>query len=96
MEESEWLDIFKLLKDSIAAIEGLMRPQGFNIGFNIGAASGGGFAHIHLHAVPRWRGDTNFLPVLAETKVLPEHLDATYDRIVKAMKRKREEKGKPE
>lgn len=92
MEGEEWLESLRLLKDSIAIIEGLMKPQGFNIGINLGAAAGGGFDHIHLHVVPRWRGDTNFMPVLAETKVLPEHLDSTYDRLVEAMKRVQDER----
>lgn len=93
MGGDEWLEMLQLLKGSVAALEYLMKPQGFNIGFNIGAASGGGFAHLHLHAVPRWKGDTNFMPVLAETKVLPEHLDATYDRMVKAMGIRKKEPG---
>jgi ATP adenylyltransferase len=92
MEGEEWLESLQLLKESISAIEGLMEPQGFNIGVNLGAAAGGGFDHIHIHAVPRWRGDTNFMPVLAETKVLPEHIDSTYDRLVEAMKRVRDER----
>lgn len=87
--EDEWLETLKLLKESVATIEDLMEPQGFNIGFNLGAAAGGGFDHIHMHVVPRWKGDTNFMPVLAETKVLPEHLDSTYDRIVEAMRARR-------
>lgn len=92
--KEEWQEALFLLNESIAAIESLMQPHGYNIGFNIGAAAGGGFDHIHMHAVPRWRGDTNFMPVLAETKVLPEHLDATYDRIVKAIEVRRKEKGR--
>ena len=92
IEREEWLESLQMLEEGTAAIESLMKPHGFNIGFNIGAASGGGFDHIHMHVVPRWSGDTNFMPVLAETKVLPEHLDSTYDRIAEAIKRRHKEK----
>ncbi|MEO0797045.1 MAG: HIT domain-containing protein [Verrucomicrobiota bacterium] len=65
----------QILKDAI-------RPDGFNVGFNFGSAAGAGIPqHIHCHIVPRWNGDTNFMPVLGETKVLPESMDAMWQRL---------------
>lgn len=86
VSSEEWGEMLLLLRDWTSVLEDLMKPHGYNIGFNLGASAGGGFEHIHMHVVPRWSGDTNFMPVLAETKVLPEHLDATYDRVIGAMK----------
>ena len=58
-----------------------LNPDGFNIGFNLGSAAGGSIAHLHGHIVPRWNGDNNFMPVLAETRTLPQALDATWERL---------------
>ena len=76
----------ELMRLSILSVDLLSRalnPSGFNIGMNLGRVAGAGIAdHIHMHVVPRWTGDTNYMPVIAETKVLPEYLDSTYSRLM--------------
>jgi len=76
---SEVLEVAGLCVD---VLEEALEAQGFNIGFNLGRAAGAGIIdHIHLHVVPRWVGDTNFMPVLGDTKVMSEYLDSTYQRL---------------
>jgi ATP adenylyltransferase len=58
-----------------------MKPDGVNIGFNLGSTAGGSIPHLHAHVVPRWNGDNNFMPVLAQTRLLPQSLEATWDRL---------------
>ncbi len=73
LTDGELLELMHLVQLAVKAIETSMSAQGFNIGFNIGRAAGAGRAdHIHLHIVPRWNGDTNFMPLLAEVRVMPE------------------------
>ena len=75
-------DVLALTQRSIGALTEEYRPQGFNVGLNLGEVAGGSVsAHLHLHVVPRWGGDTNFMPVTADTKVLPETLEQTYRRL---------------
>ncbi len=65
-----------------------MRPQGYNLGMNLGKVAGAGYdEHLHLHVVPRWQGDTNFMPVLAETKVMPEYVEDNYLRLKECLER---------
>ena len=80
---SELTEIMSYTQKAIATLRTCMTPQGFNVGFNLGEAAGAGIAdHIHLHIVPRWSGDTNFMPVLAHTRVMPEALDQTWKLLV--------------
>ncbi len=80
--EPELLDLHRLLQKSVAILRQAYRPDGFNIGMNVGSVAGAGIpGHLHYHVVPRWGADTNFMPVLTDTKVMIEHLDASWDRL---------------
>ena len=82
----ELLEIHRIIKLSIEALDKAMHPHGFNIGANIGAVAGAGIEdHFHIHIVPRWIGDTNFMPILANTKIMVEYLNETYDKIEKEL-----------
>ena len=70
--------LFRLVRESVARLRRAVRPEGVNVGCNLGEAAGAGIReHLHVHVVPRWSGDTNFMPVLAETRVVPQALDET-------------------
>ncbi len=85
LTDEEALELHRLAVAGIGALERAYDPDGFNLGWNLGHIAGAGIAdHIHVHVVPRWSGDTNFMPVLADVKVLPEHLLATRDRLREA------------
>ena len=82
LADGEMLALMRLARDVMAIQRRLMRPDGFNVGFNFGRAAGAGLPeHLHLHVVPRWNGDTNYMPVLADTKVMPQSLEDLYDRL---------------
>jgi ATP adenylyltransferase len=82
LDDDELLCINRLIARVMKALDYAMRPHGYNIGVNQGHVAGAGVVdHIHFHLVPRWQGDTNFLPVLSETKVISEALLVTYDKI---------------
>jgi ATP adenylyltransferase len=71
---------------AITLLKKTIRPDGFNLGINMGQVAGAGILdHVHLHIVPRWNGDTNFMPVLADTRVISEHLKVTYNKLVKTL-----------
>jgi ATP adenylyltransferase len=85
LDPAEAAEIHELTVEGIAALTSVYASEGFNVGWNLGFVAGGSIAaHLHQHIVPRWSGDTNFMPVLADVKVLPEHLEATRDRVTQA------------
>jgi ATP adenylyltransferase len=86
LTEAESKEHFELTRMSVKLIKKVFKPTGFNTGMNLGKTAGAGVAdHIHTHIVPRWQGDSNFMPVVAETKVLPESLSMTYKRFKEAL-----------
>jgi ATP adenylyltransferase len=79
---AEMLDLLSKVRESIAILKRVMHPDGFNVGLNLGVVAGAGMeSHLHFHIVPRWTGDTNFIPVFAEVRVIPEHFRQTYERL---------------
>ena len=84
--EEELGEVMSLVQTAVRALDRAYHPAGYNVGLNQGRVSGAGIPdHLHMHVVPRWGGDSNFMPVIAETKVLPESLDTTYDRLLAAL-----------
>jgi ATP adenylyltransferase len=83
----ETLDVMNTLTRMLAVLDDLMHPDGYNLGLNLGRVAGAGLpGHLHWHIVPRWHGDTNFMPILGETKVIVQSLDALYDLLVERLK----------
>lgn len=82
LSDEEMLEISQVTKRSVKILKEVMHPEGFNLGINMGKAAGAGIeSHIHTHIVPRWNGDTNFMPVIADVRVMPELLDETYVKL---------------
>jgi ATP adenylyltransferase len=80
LEPAETLETMQTVQRMVSVLDELMHPDGYNIGLNLGHAAGAGLpGHLHWHVVPRWQGDTNFMPVLGDTKVIVQSLEAFYD-----------------
>jgi len=86
LTRDEVIDIHIVTSIIIKAIKMTMNPDGFNLGYNLGRTAGAGIVdHLHFHIVPRWNGDTNFMPVIGEVKVISEHIEQTYAKILKGI-----------
>ena len=85
LDAEEAAEIHALTVDALAALDAVYGPDGYNLGWNLGRVAGAGVVdHVHQHVVPRWSGDTNFMPVLADVKVIPEHLAESRRRLAEA------------
>ena len=86
LSDEELLDLYKVVNLVIEALDREYKPHGYNVGMNIGRIAGAGIeAHLHVHIVPRWSGDTNFMPVIGNVKVIPEDLKETFRRVREAI-----------
>lgn len=87
LDEDTLTELMLLLNKSLRLLRRALNPHGFNVGINLSRAAGAGIEdHVHIHVVPRWEGDTNFMPVLGETRVMPELLDETYEKLMAALR----------
>jgi ATP adenylyltransferase len=88
LDAGELAEVSALTNRALRALRAVMAPDGFNLGVNVGEVAGAGFAdHVHQHVVPRWQGDTNFMPVIADTRVMPQALEATRAEVAAAFDR---------
>jgi len=93
--ENEIVELWNLVTHAQALLRTATRAQGFNVGLNLGESAGAGVTdHLHIHIVPRWKGDTNFMPVLAGTKTLSEGLNALYDKLIEAQAKMEKERAR--
>lgn len=88
LKRREMADILNNLGEAIEILREAFHPDGFNVGMNLGQVAGAGILHhLHFHIVPRWQGDMNFMPALADCRMIPEHLNQTYDRLLPYFRR---------
>lgn len=84
LSADEWSDMSRMIRDAVAILRQTLSPHGFNIGYNLGRCAGAGLPdHLHAHIVPRWSGDTNFMAVVSDVRVVPDSLDAMWAELVK-------------
>ncbi|MEJ6604239.1 MAG: HIT domain-containing protein [Opitutaceae bacterium] len=81
LTSDESADLMAMITLGKRIVQAAMKPDGFNVGFNLGSAAGGSIPHLHGHVVPRWNGDTNFMPVLGQTRTLPQALESTWEKL---------------
>ena len=82
LSDPEFSDLMHEVRSAVGTLKTALQPQGINVGLNLGVCAGAGIAdHLHWHAVPRWTGDTNFMPVIGTVRVMPQHLFESYDRL---------------
>jgi ATP adenylyltransferase len=82
LNQDETLGLLLMVRKSIEILKRVMKPDGFNVGLNLGHVAGAGMEnHLHFHIVPRWKGDTNFMTVIEDVRVIPEHIKATYAKL---------------
>ena len=82
LSDEETLDVLLMVRESIGILKETIKPDGFNVGLNLGRVAGAGMEeHMHFHIVPRWNGDTNYMTVFGEVRVIPEHIRETYERL---------------
>jgi ATP adenylyltransferase len=82
LSHEEMADLLGMVSETIGVLKKVMKPEGFNVGLNLGVVAGAGVEeHLHFHVVPRWQGDTNAMTVFAEVRVISEHLEATYENL---------------
>jgi len=86
LTDDELSEMTRTIRDGVELLRATLRPQGFNIGYNMGYCAGAGLpGHLHAHVVPRWSGDTNFMAVIGDARVVPDSLDALYGELVKSV-----------
>jgi ATP adenylyltransferase len=85
LDEATLLELMTLSRDALAALRAAYNPDGFNLGMNLGKVAGAGYdEHVHLHVVPRWSADSNFMPVIGNARVLPQTLEESYEALTAA------------